>query len=252
MPDTRTSAEAPAPGEARVADGRRLVPRDAATLVVVDRSCGEPRVLMGRRRATQVFLPNKFVFPGGRVDRSDRLAPCDDELHPDDTRLLLAGMKGRPSGSRARALALAAIRETFEETGLVIGRNLPAAAAASPVKAPEWRTFLATGFSPALGTLTYFARAITPPSRPRRYDTRFFLTDAGAIAARSTAVDGELADLGWFTLDEMRRLDLPNITRAIVEDLSHLLANGRGSAGTARQIPFYAYRHGSFRRDLIT
>ncbi|MFN3868642.1 MAG: NUDIX hydrolase, partial [Hyphomicrobiaceae bacterium] len=240
-----------AAGEAQVKSARRLVPRDAATLILVDRSAGEPRVLMGRRRATQVFLPNKFVFPGGRVDRCDRTAPCGDDLDEDEARLLLAGMKGRASLSRARALALAAIRETFEETGLVVG-CAPQSSQPRPARmTPEWQAFLATGRIPAVGALRYFARAITPPSRPRRYDTRFFIADASAITARRQAIDDELRDTGWFTLGEIRGLDLPNITRAIVEDLAFALAGEAASHRSARQIPFYAFRNGSFRRDLI-
>lgn len=237
-------------GEAKLAGGPRLRPRDAATLVLVDRSGAEPRVLMGRRRATQVFLPNKFVFPGGRVDRADRLLRAADDLGETEANLLLAGMTGRPSRARVRALALAAIRETFEETGFVIGDPLApdGVAGAARSAAPEaWRPFLATGHRPALSALAYFARAITPPSRPRRYDTRFFLADARAIAAEAPPTDDELRDIGWFTLAEMRALDLPNITRAIVEDLAAYLA----APSAERKVPNYSFRHGSFRRDLI-
>ena len=55
-------------------------PRDAATLVIVDTTSGEPRLLMGKRRATQVFMPNKVVFPGGRVDDDDRAVESADEI----------------------------------------------------------------------------------------------------------------------------------------------------------------------------
>lgn len=237
---------APVSGEAKVA-GVRLRPRDAATLVLVDRKGAEPRVLMGRRRASQIFLPNKFVFPGGRVDRADRTALSHDELPAAVVRRLLHDMKGRPSEARARALALAAIRETFEEVGLVIGCRPAAHSAGSPPRHPTWRRFAETGFVPALSQLTLLARAITPPSRPRRYDTRFFLADAGCITSDLRFGDDELGDIGWFTLDEMRALDLPNITRAVLEDLARRLAD----PDKDQPLPYYSFRNGSFRRDLI-
>lgn len=205
---------------------------------------------MGRRRSSQVFLPDKFVFPGGRVDRADRLIQSADELAPACVERLLHDMKGTPTVARARALALAAIRETFEEAGLTIGapRRDPTDVQATRVTHATWAQFLATGCMPRLSNLTFFARAITPPSRPRRYDTRFFIADATAIVRTSTACDGELGELGWFTIAQIRALDLPNITRAVVEDLAQRLANPDADL----PVPYYSFRHGSFRRDLIS
>lgn len=227
--------------------GRALRPRDASTLVIVDRSGSEPRVLMGRRRSDLVFLPNLFVFPGGRVDPSDRLAPACDALHPGDEARLLVEMKGRASARRARGLALAAIREAFEETGVVIGRRAdpPAEVSAS------WQEFLAEGYLPRPGAVTLLARAITPPGRPRRFDTRFFLADASDIATRRDRLDGELSGVDWFTFAEMRTLDLPRITRVVVEDLADHLAAGDDTS-RLRPIPFYYFRAGSFRRKLLS
>ena len=99
-----------------------LRPRDAATLVIVDTARNEPRVLMGRRRADQVFLPGKYVFPGGRVDRGDGAVEAAHELKDGEIAKLLMDMKGRASVTRARALALAAVRETYEEAGIRVGR----------------------------------------------------------------------------------------------------------------------------------
>ena len=95
--------------------GRAVRPRDAATLILVRRDGTEPKILMGKRSAGHAFMPNKFVFPGGKVDAADsRLRPPGD-LHP---QVLARLMKGC-SQSRARGLAMAAIRETYEETGLI-------------------------------------------------------------------------------------------------------------------------------------
>lgn len=225
-----------------------LRPRDAATLVIVDRTSGEPRLLMGQRRPDQIFLPGKYVFPGGRVDTEDRAAPSADELPPDEISKLLLDMKGTPSAQRARALALAAVRETFEEAGLVVGK--PSAGEIRESSSANWRAFHAEGFLPSLAGLRYFARAITPPGRPRRYDTRFFVADSSAIAHRTKPLDEELSTLGWFTLAEAHALDIPGITRVIVEDVAEWLS-GTTTGRSAGAIPFYFHRNGTFHRSLL-
>jgi 8-oxo-dGTP pyrophosphatase MutT (NUDIX family) len=228
---------------------RALRPRDAATLIVVDSSSGEPRILLGRRRADVVFMPGKYVFPGGRVDAADRrlAASVSDDLKDGNLRRLLVDMKGNASVQRARALALAAVRETFEETGLIIGTPL---ADVRAHVAPAWEAFFAQGFAPALRRLTFFARAITPPGRPRRYDTRFFCVPADAIARRIQVLDGELSELEWHPIAQARLLQLPNITRVVIEDLGERLACG-ALESCDEPVPFYHRRSGTFRRDLI-
>jgi 8-oxo-dGTP pyrophosphatase MutT (NUDIX family) len=223
-----------------------LRPRDAATLIIVDTTTGEPRVLLGRRRSDLAFLPGRYVFPGGRVDPSDRLIAVEHDLTPGNIERLMVDMKGNRSPARARALALAAIRETFEEAGLLIG--VPGAAASRP-KAEAWLRFFSHGYRPALTQLTFFARAITPPGRPRRYDTRFFCVAAEAIVHR-VATDGELSDLEWHSIEQARTLDLPNITRVVLEDLGERIAAGALHKSDV-PVPFYHRRSGNFHRDLI-
>jgi len=224
-----------------------LRPRDAATLIIVDMAGGEPRVLLGRRRADLAFMPGRYVFPGGRVDPADRHIAVERDLEPGNIRNLMVEMKGNPSPARARALALAAVRETFEEAGLLIGAP---AAAVTPPKARVWQAFFAQGFRPALAQLTFFARAITPPGRPRRYDTRFFCVAADAIAHRVGTADGELSDLEWHSIEQARAMELPNITRVVLEDLSERIAAGALQKCDA-PVPFYHRRNGTFHRDLI-
>lgn len=227
---------------------KALKPRDAATLIIVDTVSGEPKVLLGRRRMDMVFMPGRYVFPGGRVDPADKVINVHDDLSEDDRAKLLVAMKGTPSLTRARALALAAIRETFEEAGLLIGRPT---ASPAPEKSGDWGHFFAHGFEPSLGQLTFFARAITPPGRPRRFDTRFFCVPADAIAHRVAPESGELSDLEWHSLTSARSLELPNITRVILEDLGErIAADALHAPGVP--VPFYHRRQGAFRRDLIT
>ena len=100
-------------------------PRDSATLILVRSDGPELRVLMGRRHERHSFMPGKFVFPGGAVDEADaQVCPAVD-LDSRSLAKLMLRMRGRPSARRARALAMAAVRETFEETGLILGRPFP-------------------------------------------------------------------------------------------------------------------------------
>jgi 8-oxo-dGTP pyrophosphatase MutT (NUDIX family) len=243
-----TESAAPPTGSGQP-DDKVLRPRDAATLMIIDQSVGEPRILLGKRRMDVAFMAGKYVFPGGRVDRSDHGVTAADELPAREIRKLLHEMKGAVSTSRARALALAAIRETFEEAGLIIGKPLTDASK-TPAASGPWSAFFAHGFAPALGSLTFFARAITPPGRSRRFDARFFAVDASAIAKRVEITDGELSGLDWMPIEAARRLDLPNITRVVLEDLGDSLAAGPASPRAA-QATYYYQRNGSFRRDVI-
>lgn len=244
-----SSAGQGAPGAEKT---QAMKPRDSSTLIIVDASAGEPRILMGKRRMDQVFMPGKYVFPGGRVDAADRGLETLDELHEADTAKLLVEMRDTPSAGRARAIALAAIRETFEETGLLVGAP---GAPSKPVEAEAWRGFYGHGYMPKLSQLRFFARAITPPGRPRRYDSRFFYADVASVGLRTDVVDGELSSLDWFTFDEMRALDLPAITRVVLEDLIDRLKldlEGGAEAAAAAAVPFYRHKAGASRRQLLT
>tara|TARA_R110002167_G_scaffold21029_14_gene76595 strand:- start:623 stop:1201 length:579 start_codon:yes stop_codon:yes gene_type:complete len=167
---------------------------------------------MGRRAPGHVFMAAKWVFPGGRIERADFTAATGTDLPPGTQRLLLRETDAR----RARALALAAVRETFEETGLILGRPAPAASVAGP-----WREYRAAGALPDLSALTYVARAITPPGRTRRFDARFFLAPVEALLhPEPTAGSGELDEIAWLPLAEARALDLPAITRFVLNEIA--------------------------------
>jgi len=224
---------------------RSLRPRDAATLLIVRREGPEPRVLMGRRAASHVFMPNKFVFPGGRVDAGDsRIVPPHD-LHPEVMKRLRRGC----SENRARALAMAAIRETYEETGLVIGeRHTPTLRSRSR----HWVDFLRHDINPRLDVLHLIARAITPPRRNRRFDARFFMIDAehiqGEVHERPQG-SGELLDLHWVELSRAQLMDgLPQITRVVLQELERRLRAGDGPEVCG---PFMYTRHGKTVVDQV-
>jgi 8-oxo-dGTP pyrophosphatase MutT (NUDIX family) len=203
--------------------GRAVRPKDAATLIIVRHDGPQPRVLLGKRAATHRFMPNKFVFPGGKVDRADgRLRPPHD-LHPDVMRRLRKSC----SETRARALAMAAIRETYEETGLILGEPRTPT---MRTRSPAWSEFLQFDINPRLDVLHYIARAITPPYRERRFDARFFMVDAehiqGDVHERPEG-SGELLDLHWIGLSKAQQMEqLPNITRSVLGELERRLREG--------------------------
>jgi 8-oxo-dGTP pyrophosphatase MutT (NUDIX family) len=222
-------------------------PKDAATLILLDRSGPLPKVLMGRRHRDHVFLPGKFVFPGGRIDPADRLIPVARSLDPRAEKRLMQQM-GRPSKAKARALALAAIRETFEETGLMIGRKIADVGKLPP---GPWSEFAKEKVAPDLATVHFIARAITPPRRPRRYDTRFFTADADSIVHRVENVVGpqaELVELVWLPVVEASNLDLIPITRLMLRDLQALIEAGFSHE---HPVPFYRMLHGKRVRTLL-
>jgi 8-oxo-dGTP pyrophosphatase MutT (NUDIX family) len=210
-------------------------PRDAATLMVIDRSGSVPTVLMGRRHASHAFMPGKFVFPGGRVEPFDGRMPIVAGLAAVEEARLSKHVRGA-GPARARAFALAAIRETCEETGLVIGRK---ATTTPRIPASAWSAFAEAGVLPDLSALHFVARAITPPGRSRRFDARFFAVDAQMIAHRIEGVvgaDAELDELVWIPVAEAKTLDLPTITQIVVEELSRRIAGG---FDPAIPVPFY-------------
>jgi 8-oxo-dGTP pyrophosphatase MutT (NUDIX family) len=228
---------------------RGLRPRDAATLILVDGSARDgARVLMGKRHAKHRFMPGKFVFPGGRLEPEDRRMAATGALDAHVEEKLNARVR-RPSPRFARALALAAIRETFEETGLAIGVSDYGAPENPPPGA--WTRFAATGVYPALDAIDFLARAITPPGRTRRFDARFLIIDARFIAGRiegAVHAEAELVELVWTPLNEARNLDLPMITHAALADLEQAL---KGGLDKRRPRPFYREIRGKRLREEL-
>jgi 8-oxo-dGTP pyrophosphatase MutT (NUDIX family) len=188
--------------------------RPAATVILLRRSPAGPEVLMGQRGSSAAFMPSKYVFPGGAVDPGDAQVALAGALHP-----VCAARLQAPEGPSPAALAAAAIRELWEETGLFLGR---------PGHAPlpeGWEGFTARGLVPDASGLRFIFRAITPPGRTRRFDARFFLADAGAVAGDPDALDGASGELGllrWLPLSQTRTLDLPFITEVVLAEVAAL------------------------------
>ena len=221
-----------------------LKPRDAATLIIVDRSGAQPKVLLGRRHAGLKFMAGKLVFPGGRMEPGDRKMPVASDLDPHAGTRLMRNVR-RPSLDKARALALAAIRETYEETGLLLGKRVEAVP-----RVPEgpWQAFADANVLPDLAELHFIVRAIRPPRRPRRFDARFFAVDVSAIAHSvdgKVGPDSELVELVWLPIAEAKKHDLPTITQVALDELEARVAKGFGHDLPS---PFYRMLHKRFVR----
>jgi 8-oxo-dGTP pyrophosphatase MutT (NUDIX family) len=207
-------------------------PSDAATLILLRRH-GGLEVLLGQRHANHAFMPNRYVFPGGRVDRHDHLVRAATPLSAD----VKVRLERAATPARAHALAIAAVRETFEETGLMLARPV---ADGVVQRHPPWDAFAARGLGPALGALDYIYRAVTPPGRPRRFNARFFLADAGAATGELRG-DGELEDLRWVALDAVLDLPIAEVTRLVLAEAARLIAAPRRAG---RPVPRIHNRHG--------
>ena len=226
--------------------------RDAASVILVRRDREVARVLMGQRGRGAAFMPSKFVFPGGAIDREDRDIPAATPLPgPTARRLRL-----RADPELAQPLAMAAIRKLWEETGLALSHACGERPGDLP---PGWRSFFDAGHHPAADGLEFIFRAITPPGRPRRFDARFFLADAaratGSLDDFSRA-SGELTYLRWLTLAEARKLDLPFITEVVLAEVEARLAISDGGpidglTDTGRPAPFFHHAEGKSFIDAL-
>jgi 8-oxo-dGTP pyrophosphatase MutT (NUDIX family) len=196
-------------GPPRIPGQRAVRPKNAATVMIIRRDAKKPRVLMGKRHGGHSFMPDRWVFPGGRIDRADYRAPFATDLRAD-----VSGLFDRylPAG-RGRALALAAVRETWEEAGLLLAK--PGQARATG----PWRSFAAQGVLPDLEALDVIARAITPPAVGKRFDTWFLLADAERLTSLERQPDcGELEEIDWIDFDDAMGLPLPAVTRMMIKE----------------------------------
>ncbi|MCK8784650.1 NUDIX domain-containing protein [Roseomonas sp. NAR14] len=181
---------------------RAVQPKNAATVILWRGRPEAPEILMGLRSARHRFMPHRLVFPGGRVDRADHTAKAASELRPVVQEML--ARKATPG--LARALAVAAVRELFEETGLRLGPAGPKG-----------------GVLPDLAKLDYLCRAVTPPSRSIRFNARFLIAPAEA-AEGEIAGSGELETLRFFGIEEALASQAAPITAMVLNEFREWLA----------------------------
>lgn len=213
---------------------RPVRPRDAASLVLVrrvdaERSVADVEVLMGRRAPRHAFLPGLYVFPGGRLDRDDHLARPASRLRRPVARRVAKSCPPAAAEAQAEALAVAAVRETFEETGLFLGSLSGDGADPRDPSTLE----------PDLAQLDYVARAITPPTSPIRFHARFFMAAAETCEGRLEG-SGELLDLRWVTLGRALEQPVADVTEFVLGEVGRRLAAGTPAGAP---VPVFSYRN---------
>lgn len=210
-------------------------PRDAASLILMDRSSKVPRALLGKRGKGHAFMPDLYVFPGGRRDPGDNKTPLAQPLRDEVAEKLLLRTNARFQSYAARGLAVAAAREMEEEAHLSL----------TP---PEY----AGALRPDVSHFRFLARAITPPGQPRRFDTRFFACFCDELGLDPTQIrdSDELHDLTWLPINAHENHPLPRITKVILSDLVQALEEDPALI-FGRAVPFYYFRNGRFIRDVI-
>ena len=200
------------PASGIVASGPTPRPRDAGSLVLYRKRGEHFEVLVGRRSSRARFKPGVYVFPGGGLEPADHLVTPLRSLNGKHTEALGCS---RPRGD---AIALAAVRETFEETGLMLGERGDIGA----VMHDGWQAFRARHVAPDLARLDFLERAITLTYRRTRFHARFFATSV-EFACGELRSNGELEDFVWVQTDEMARLETTIIQTAIIEVLHQRL-----------------------------
>ena len=208
----------------------RVRPKDASAIMVLDRSAGDIRVLVGKRSGRHAFMPDLYVFPGGRRDSVDnRLTPLRD-YHPETFRMLRSSLR-EDNAARLRGLGICALRELFEETGLLDA---------------------GVSMNADLSALRYVARAITPPGAVRRYDTHFFACycDEIGLSPDQFGDSNELSDVHFVPLTGDPSIKMPRITTMILGEL-HSFVTIEPSLRYGNAVPWYFNRRGQHVRVMI-
>ena len=232
---TGSSRPTPPPQPVREEGAKAVRPSDAATIIIWRKQRRRIEVLMGERHRAHKFLPHRYVFPGGRVDGSDARIRSANEMHP----AVAAQLARTTPKGRGRSIAVAAIRETFEETGLIIGEPDPLPHRPPPM---GWDRFFGTGYAPALVRLEYIARAITPVFRPLRFDARFFMVEADGVVGDLQG-SGELENLDWIPIRDTREFELANVTRNVLAYAEKLIDEPPRQS-VSRKIPYFKHLRG--------
>lgn len=196
-------------------------PRLASTIVLTVGDRRKPKILMGQRSKKHDFMPSVYVFPGGRVDRADSYAKYAGDLSARTERILETAYNPR----RSRAVVLAAVRETWEETGLLLGKTV--LDGERDLNHASYDTFRAAGQRPDISDIEVFGRAITPPHRHKRFDAWFFHKHLGDIAPPKITDSAELLNVDWFTFDQIKDLEQQRATTMMLAVLKDHLAYNR-------------------------
>jgi 8-oxo-dGTP pyrophosphatase MutT (NUDIX family) len=205
---------------------RGVRPRDAASLILLRGAGSDVEVLAGRRPMSVKFMPGVWVFPGGAID-------------PEDSRPWQVEGNAGSLPPRLLRCARAALRETWEEVGVLVGRRETAAAPGPGRRAIE-RAYAERGAAADFAQLAYIGRAITPARAPRRFNTRFFLADGAAVIGEP-APSEELEEAGWHAASRVMLEPLADVTQFM---LARALAVRAGTAPIAPQLFYTVMQRG--------
>ena len=197
--------------------------KDAASLIVYRKRKNSIEVLMGKRQSRASFAPGVYVFPGGTLERAD------NKLRPP----IPFKIDGLAHGAtlRIHGLAHAAIRETWEETGLLLGQK----GELGKTSHPTWEQCRLERMVPTPHHLSYLARAITSTASRTRFHARFFVAPLDLFCG-SLIDNGELLDLRWIQLAGQVNLPMWGVTEFILEELQRFFK------GTRTGTPLMSYR----------
>jgi len=194
-------------------------PRDAASLILLRGEGHDLELLAGRRPGHVKFMPGVWVFPGGAID-------------PEDRKKWRVEAGGEHLPPRLQRSARAALRETWEEVGVLVGgREDHPPPPDSPGLIPIEAAYAERGVTASLDVLTYVGRAITPTPVFRRFNTRFFLADSSAVFGDPVSTD-ELEDVGWHPIGRRPLAPFRDVTQFM---LTQAIALREGNA--AREAP---------------
>jgi 8-oxo-dGTP pyrophosphatase MutT (NUDIX family) len=202
---------------------RVVRPRDAASLILLRGESDKLEVLVGRRSLSARFMPGVYVFPGGQIDPPDRIAwSVESGAESFAPRLVCA--------------ARAAVRETWEEVGVLVGKTAEVRPVSGPGERPIESAYRERGVTAAMERLRYVGRAITPSHSFRRFNTRFFLGDGDCVFGEPTASD-ELEDAGWRPIEQGMLDGFRDVTRFM---LARAIALRQGDADGAAPLFYWA------------
>jgi 8-oxo-dGTP pyrophosphatase MutT (NUDIX family) len=186
---------------------------------------------MGRRSRRAAFVPDFFVFPGGRLDPDDYVVRPATPLD----RAAVKRMGVRGNSALAEALAAAAVRETFEETGLLLSGS----GDIGPVASGKWMPWKTSGLAPQLDRLAYFGRAITSPISPIRFHARFFIVRAEALQGE-LAGSGELSELRFYPVtDVLAHMPVVDVTEFM---LNRIIGYAAAPLNFNPKTPVFSYK----------
>ena len=192
-------------------------------------------------------MPSKFVFPGGAVDDCDYSINLSGPICQSSRRRLQL----ETDNVDAKAFFASAIREVWEETGIRLAVQTRSESEREQAVG-AWLEFMSGGMSPCAKGMYFFFRAITPPGRSRRFDARFFLGCAEDLHLdgdidKLDAKSDELANLQWASLAEAQKLDMPFISRLVLDAAKKALTRGLPPT----RIPFHFQKDGVRRKKYL-